>query len=187
MPPDPMLDPDSADSFILDEPNPFSLDDLTPEESDQLDQDARLYGFGENFNAAYGIFTGRSLMKIACLVLALIAFTAPAVAQDGLGEGWRLLTQTTGDWTKLLVLLSASDGASVIDLYTTRHDPAACRIGSLAAGHYKTACGKGYFDCSQGEPPVIDPASPLLSFEDEAVKVVFLFEKIGVRKIWSSD
>jgi len=57
-------------------------------------------------------------------------------------------------------------------------------------GRYQTACGKGYFECEEGEPEEIDFEFPAISF--------FRFESAGsaffwdvrdenFKKVWLSD
>jgi hypothetical protein len=63
-------------------------------------------------------------------------------------------------------------------------------IGSIKPGKYKTACGKGYFDCSGAEPKEIVLLNDAIDyFKTESANSYFVWEpkKKAFNRIWMSD
>lgn len=57
-------------------------------------------------------------------------------------------------------------------------------------GNYKTACGKGYFECKKGEPQVLKlrrPAIDYFRFESDNSFFVWDEKKAKFKRIWMSD
>jgi len=63
-------------------------------------------------------------------------------------------------------------------------------ISLMEPGNYKTACGKGYWDCEPGEPAVLTLKNPgIACFEFESSSSVFYWDthKREFKQIWMSD
>ncbi len=57
-------------------------------------------------------------------------------------------------------------------------------------GKYKTACGKGYFECNEGEPEVLNLKQPAINyFRFESANSFFVWDNKTRRfnRIWMSD
>jgi hypothetical protein len=57
-------------------------------------------------------------------------------------------------------------------------------------GEYKTACGKGYFECKEGEPEVLKLRRPAINyFRFESANSFFVWDEktTGFKRIWISD
>ncbi len=57
-------------------------------------------------------------------------------------------------------------------------------------GEYKTACGKGYFECNEGEPLVLKLRRPAINyFRFESANSFFVWDekKAKFKRIWMSD
>lgn len=69
-------------------------------------------------------------------------------------------------------------------------DPHGMGLAVLPEGRYRTACGKGYFECEEGEPEEIDVKFPALSFfKFESAASAFYWDRrdAAFKKIWLSD
>jgi hypothetical protein len=63
-------------------------------------------------------------------------------------------------------------------------------IKSAKSGKYKTACGKGYWDCKKGEPAELNLRMPAMDlFQYESANSFFVWDsKIKkFKRIWMSD
>lgn len=63
-------------------------------------------------------------------------------------------------------------------------------VALAAPGHYKTACGKGYFDCDKGEPESIDLKTPAIDyFKEGSANSFFLWDPRTKKflRLWMSD
>jgi len=83
------------------------------------------------------------------------------------GEGWRLIALMNGSSKALPLTASASGQAQWFGLR------------EVAPGTLKTACGKGYWECSEDEPPVLNLANPAVAF--------FKFESASTLYYWSDS
>ncbi|MDP2277699.1 MAG: hypothetical protein Q8K51_05690 [Nitrospirota bacterium] len=57
-------------------------------------------------------------------------------------------------------------------------------------GNYKTACGKGYFDCEKGEPEALNLKLPAIDyFKEGSANSFFIWDKKTkqFQRIWMSD
>jgi len=63
-------------------------------------------------------------------------------------------------------------------------------ISPLKPGEYKTACGKGYWDCSKDEKPLLKLKNTGVNyFKFESANSVYYWSenKLGINQIWLSD
>ncbi len=63
-------------------------------------------------------------------------------------------------------------------------------IAVAKLGKYKTACGKGYFDCEKGEPKTLDLKLPAIDyFKEGSANSFFIWNKKTnqFKRIWMSD
>jgi hypothetical protein len=63
-------------------------------------------------------------------------------------------------------------------------------IGLVPPGQYKTACGKGYWECESGEPEILDLKLPAIEFAkyESASSVFWWNRRAGAfRRTWISD
>jgi len=74
----------------------------------------------------------------------------------------------------------------ILELMESQEEATKCVLELLPPDRYETACGKGLVECN-GTPREIVTKAPVLSFRDENVMVMFLFEGSDLQKIWLSD
>jgi hypothetical protein len=135
-----------------------------------------------------------------------LGHSVPAYSTPNLPTGWRLVQSsspvradlngdglpdeavlaTDGHATKAFAFLAREGGHQVVELMESQELPEKCQLELLPPGRYQTACGKGLVECN-GTPEEITPRSPVLSFSDQNVAVVFLFERYDSKKVWLSD
>jgi len=63
-------------------------------------------------------------------------------------------------------------------------------VDIVKPGHYKTACGKGYFECEKGEPEVLKLKQPAIDyFRFESANSFFFWDcnTNSFKRIWISD
>ncbi len=61
-------------------------------------------------------------------------------------------------------------------------------ISNLPSGKHKTACGKGYWQCSGDEPPTLNTTySGIVFFKFESASSVFIWEQTKFKRVWLSD
>ena len=71
-----------------------------------------------------------------------------------------------------------------------KHQIAAIGIKKVFAGKYKTACGKGYWNCKKNELPEITintDAIEYLKYESTSAYYIFNRSNNSFNKIWMSD
>ena len=83
------------------------------------------------------------------------------------GEGWRLIALMNGSSNAMQLNASASGNAQWFGLR------------EVAPGDLKTACGKGYWECSEDEPPTIHLPNPAVAF--------FKFESASTVYFWNDS
>jgi hypothetical protein len=95
-----------------------------------------------------------------------------------LDEAWILIRTRSVGWG-LFVFLSQKDGKTkTIQLQDRKGDSNPQRFGIklVLPGKYKTACGKGYWECKRGEPEVLELSNPAFEF--------FLYESSSSIYFW---
>jgi len=86
---------------------------------------------------------------------------------DGITDVARMLVRDTGPGLALFAFVSQKDHTFKAHLLDEKEDPNYIRVLGIATvppGVYKTACGKGYFDCREGEPPEIVLRNPSIRY-----------------------
>jgi len=112
---------------------------------------------------------------------------------DGVVDTGMLLVSKNGFELALFVFLSQKDGSSKIYLLDKlKHIEHIQVMGIELAvpNKYKTACGKGYFDCQPGELEEITLKNPAIDyFKIESANSFFYWEesKKIFKRIWMSD
>ena len=79
------------------------------------------------------------------------------------------------------LLLEAMDSKTIIEVMG---------IDVVKPGKYKTACGKGYWDCKNGEPELLELKYPVIDFfRFESANSYFIWDKKKKKfnRIWMSD
>jgi hypothetical protein len=119
-------------------------------------------------------FNGDSIDDEACLV------KSTRYSGEGLlvhisdkKKGFRWLVLATTDWGKEYPKVNLSMGVDIVK-----------------PGHYKTACGKGYFKCEKGEPEVLKLKRPAIDyFKFESANSFFFWDDKtrSFKRIWISD
>jgi len=98
---------------------------------------------------------------------------------DGIiDEAWILIRTRSVGWG-LFVFLSQKDGKTkTIQLQERKRDGNPQRFGIklVPPGKYKTACGKGYWECKKGEPEIVELSNPAFEF--------FLYESSSSIYFW---
>ena len=116
---------------------------------------------------------------------------------DGINDEALLLKSTKFSGEGLFVRLSDKQKGfrwvklDVID-WGTKYPKVNLSMGIATAkpGEYKTACGKGYFECKEGEPEVLKLKRPAIDyFKFESANSFFVWDdKLGsFKRIWMSD
>ncbi len=88
-------------------------------------------------------------------------------------KGFRWLVLDTIDWGKEYPKVSLSMGVDVVK-----------------PGEYKTACGKGYFECEKNEPEILKLKRPAIDyFKFESANSFFFWDDktSSFKRIWISD
>jgi hypothetical protein len=100
---------------------------------------------------------------------------------DGFSDTAWFLINDTKEKYRLSVYLGDKNGGSktiiLIEDSYKRTDSYNLGIGLMELGNYKTACGKGYWDCAPGEPAVLTLKNPGIDFfEFECCDSVFYWD-----------
>ncbi|MFZ5565044.1 MAG: hypothetical protein ACOZBW_13430 [Thermodesulfobacteriota bacterium] len=112
---------------------------------------------------------------------------------DGIVDDAWILTNTAKNTFGLFVLLRRKDGThTMLSLDENKRETEKLFMGIslIEPGQYKTACGKGYWDCKGNEPEVLTLKSPGISyFSFESAHSVFFWDssKKEFTRIWMSD
>ena len=88
-------------------------------------------------------------------------------------KGFRWLVLATTDWGKEYPKVNLSMGINIVE-----------------PGQYKTACGKGYYECKKGEPEVLKLKLPAIDyFKFESANSFFFWDDKtnSFKRIWISD
>jgi len=120
-------------------------------------------------------------------------FTSADFNNDGLiDEAWLLFNKDSKAWGLFVFLKTRSSTYDHIPLDIDSIDCCAQRMGIsvVTPGEYKTACGKGYWDCKDGETPLIILKYPAIDyFMFESANSFFYWDDTvcKFKRIWISD
>ncbi len=112
---------------------------------------------------------------------------------DGVADQARLLVSTRSDTFGLFIFLSQKDGTRRTYKAVVSKNKSILEvmgIDKVAPGQYKTACGKGYWDCKKGETPVITLKYDAINyFKTESANSFFYWNEQSncFDRIWMSD
>ncbi len=104
-----------------------------------------------------------------------------------------LLVPVRGEGIGLFVFLSQKDNtlkAYRVDVIKDALSINAMGIRRVSSGQYKTACGKGYWDCGKGEVPEIRVEHDAVDyFKTESANSFFYWDKQAqaFKRAWMSD
>lgn len=117
---------------------------------------------------------------------------------DGNGEkdsAW-ILIKDDGSWGLFVILNPGSKSYELIQLDETDKGsrryvpPQSMGLSVGEKGEFKTACGKGFFDCDKGEPDEIVFDLPIINyFQYESASSTFYWDRKtkSFKEIWMSD
>ncbi len=94
------------------------------------------------------------------------------------GSGWKLIALMNGDKTAI-TLVAAEDG-----------NPQYFGIEEVPPGEYRTACGKGHWECAADEPSVLNLKNPgFRFFKFESASTLWFWDESSgrLREIAESD
>ncbi len=84
---------------------------------------------------------------------------------DGLNDDAWILIRTDGkSWAFFVFLSQRGKEAKIIRLEQGAGQPQRFGVTLVKPGRYKTACGKGYFECAPGESEWLSLSKPAISF-----------------------
>ena len=111
---------------------------------------------------------------------------------DGQPDQAWLLPAIPGPGWAVFVFLGSSKGPHrTIRLERDQKtEPQGFGMALVKPGQYKTACGKGYFECKRGEPDVLDLTLPAFElFKYESASSIFWWDSKSGRfkRTWISD
>ena len=116
---------------------------------------------------------------------------------DGLmDDAWLLIHENNLDWGVFAIIRKHKAEPSVITLTKSRKDayprkkPQHVGISLVEPGTYVTACGKGHWDCGEGEIAEITLTKPGIKFfvfESSSAFYYWSDEDNAFRGIWISD
>ncbi|MBN1397978.1 MAG: hypothetical protein JXA06_08095 [Bacteroidetes bacterium] len=111
---------------------------------------------------------------------------------DLIDEAWILFKDSSNIWGLFVFLKVKGETYRTIPLDIDSSGNRAQRMGIsiVAPGEYQTACGKGYWECEDGETPTIILKYPSLDFfVFESANSFFFWnnELDNFRRIWISD
>jgi hypothetical protein len=111
---------------------------------------------------------------------------------DGIEDEARLLVRQKGQGMALFAFVS--QGKSFKEYSLDELEDAGwlevMGIDLAKKGKYKTACGKGYFDCESGEPEQINLKRPAIDYFKEGSANSFFYwddKKKAFNRVWISD
>ena len=119
-------------------------------------------------------------------------FISADFTNDGfIDEAWILFKTDSSTWG-LFVFLKKENQSLTFPLYIDSSDQIAQSMGIsvIEPGEYKTACGKGYWDCKDDEPPIFTLKYPAIDFfKYESANSVFYWDTQlnAFKRIWMSD
>ena len=107
-------------------------------------------------------------------------------------EAWILIRERPAAWGIFMYLSDNEKGPTWRQVFRVDGDKEPQDFGITLAppGRYKTACGKGYWECKKGEPEVLVLTRPGINyFRYESSSVPTLFEQIqligGIKHGWA--
>lgn len=112
---------------------------------------------------------------------------------DGLVDKSMLLVRKKVTGLALFAFVSQKDGtakAYLLDEIKSNEYIKVMGISVAKPGQYKTACGKGYFECQEGEPEEIVLRHPAIDyFKEESANSFFYWDESNktFKRIWMSD
>lgn len=112
---------------------------------------------------------------------------------DGIIDKSMLLVRKKGTGLTLFAFVSQKNGtlkAYSLDDIKNNEYIEVMGISVALPGRYKTACGKGYFECQEGEPEEIFLRYPAINyFKEESASSFFYWDesKKNFKRIWMSD
>lgn len=110
---------------------------------------------------------------------------------DGITDEAKLLMENNGSRMALFAFISQGNGIKSFQLDSLDSEYiASMGISIVGKGKYKTACGKGYFNCKPGEPEEIRITLPSIDFfKTESANSYFYWDTKTkqFKKIWISD
>ena len=147
-------------------------------------------------------------MRWLWLIVAMVSALPVAVASEKFPAGWQLAAQSPGSVVEGQFLANGKlataglffdkNGTAKafvrrqgnkqwVEFAECRHEAADCSLSLLSPGTYRTACGKGFFDCGSGERETFTSRYPVLVLTDGDVQVAFVFQSTGIKRIWLTD
>ena len=112
---------------------------------------------------------------------------------DGIMDEARLLVRTKGDGMGLFVFISQKDHkfqTFLLDEIREKDFIQVMGISKIKPGRYKTACGKGYWECRNGEvPEILIKNDSLDYFKFESANSYFFWDEKSekFKRVWISD
>ncbi len=112
---------------------------------------------------------------------------------DGLEDSaWILVKDIEKKWELFVFVGKKADEYELIKLDENKMTTDKLHMGlsRIPKGKHKTACGKGYWDCSAGEPEILNLKNPGIDyFVFESANSVFYWDNHikGFKRIWLSD
>jgi len=110
---------------------------------------------------------------------------------DGKVDEASLLINTKAEKMGLFVELSSQPGKTIkLDEMDDLSWIEVMGVAVAKPGKYKTACGKGYFECDKGEPESLNLKQPVIDyFKEGSANSFFVWEKKSkeFKRIWMSD
>jgi len=103
-----------------------------------------------------------------------------------------LIKTDNSGWSLFVLMKSENDQINQLKLDDTKQNVPYLYMGIsvLGPGEFKTACGKGYWDCKRGEPAILKLKAPAINyFAFESANSAFYWVE-NLRKfsrIWLSD
>jgi hypothetical protein len=110
---------------------------------------------------------------------------------DGILDEARLLMSKNDSGIALFAFVSQGKGfkSFLLDKLSPKYIQV-MGIDLVEKGKYKTACGKGYFDCAAGEPEELSLELPSINyFKSESANSIFYWDEKTkqFKRIWISD
>jgi len=109
---------------------------------------------------------------------------------DGITDTAWLLTNSTKTKLGLFVSISSSKKTyKIIKLFEdTLNGNIYMGISHLSPGIHKTACGKGYWECTKEEKPFLNLKNSAISFfKFESASSIYYWNKTKFQRVWLSD
>jgi hypothetical protein len=107
---------------------------------------------------------------------------------DGIVDTARFVLNDSTKEMGLLVFISKENTFETV--FLDKRESIGMGLSVVKPGKYKTACGKGYWKCKEGEPELVELKHPAINyFQFEGASSFFIWDESAksFKRVWISD